>query len=133
MCCINGFKLFLGQGCEQLTLFQLTRRKARRNEHGAPIGPFAEAAGHGFASLDLLKAHLGRLLKNSFPPQFDSVPDSVGFRCVHGFDPRLGGQPVTNVRNVGSRADGSARFRRALELLTGGWRPARPSSSGRVM
>ena len=27
-----------------------------------------------------------RLLKNSFPPQFDSVPDSVGFRCVHGFD-----------------------------------------------
>jgi hypothetical protein len=27
-----------------------------------------------------------RVLKNSFPPQFDSVPDSVGFHCVHGFD-----------------------------------------------
>jgi hypothetical protein len=26
-------------------------------------------------------------LKNSFPPQFDSGSDSVGFRCVHGFDP----------------------------------------------
>jgi hypothetical protein len=29
----------------------------------------------------------GRLLKNSFPPQFDSVSDSIGFRCVHRFDP----------------------------------------------
>ena len=28
-----------------------------------------------------------RVLKNSFPPQFDSVPDSVGFRCVHGLEP----------------------------------------------
>jgi hypothetical protein len=28
-----------------------------------------------------------RVLKNSFPPQFDSVPDSLGFRCVHGFGP----------------------------------------------
>jgi hypothetical protein len=27
-----------------------------------------------------------RLLNNSFLSQFDSVPDSVGFRCVHGFD-----------------------------------------------
>ena len=27
-----------------------------------------------------------RLLKNSLPPQFDSVPDSLGFRCVPGFD-----------------------------------------------
>ena len=27
------------------------------------------------------------LLKNPFQPQFDSVPDSVGFRCVHGFQP----------------------------------------------
>jgi hypothetical protein len=27
-----------------------------------------------------------RMLKNSFPPQFDSVPDSLGFRCVPGFD-----------------------------------------------
>jgi NAD(P)H dehydrogenase (quinone) len=26
-------------------------------------------------------------LKNSFLPQFDSVSDSVGFHCVHGFDP----------------------------------------------
>jgi hypothetical protein len=26
---------------------------------------------------------LSRPLKNSFPPQFDSVPDSLGFRCVH--------------------------------------------------
>ena len=30
----------------------------------------------------------GRLLKNSFPPHFDSVLDSVRFDCVHGFDPR---------------------------------------------
>jgi hypothetical protein len=28
-----------------------------------------------------------RLLKNSFPPQFDSVLDSVGFHCVYGFGP----------------------------------------------
>jgi hypothetical protein len=27
-----------------------------------------------------------RLLKNSFPPQFDSVPDSLGFRSVPGVD-----------------------------------------------
>ena len=27
-----------------------------------------------------------RLLKNSFPPQFDSVPDSIGFLSVHGFN-----------------------------------------------
>ena len=28
-----------------------------------------------------------RLLKNAFLPQFDSVPNSVGFRSVHGFNP----------------------------------------------
>jgi hypothetical protein len=43
--------------------------------------------GYTHGAFDVIPAlSPSRLLKNSFPPQFDSVLDSVGFCCVHGFD-----------------------------------------------
>ena len=40
--------------------------------------------GAGLSAIGALASY-SRLLKNSFLPQFDSVPDSLGFRCVPGF------------------------------------------------
>jgi hypothetical protein len=61
----------------------LRTRTKKAHEHANPPPTSAASESHIFVDQDT-----SRLLKNSFPPQFDSVPDSVGFRCVHGFDPK---------------------------------------------
>ena len=67
------------------TVISTTPAAAQDTVAGAPRGTApVTVEGYGNSSESTGPS---RVLKNSFPPQFDSVLDSVRFHCVHGFDP----------------------------------------------